>query len=770
MGNLRPPSDVFIVCLRKLVSALRSPSVVCLGLALWLSGCAPEPPPSAPPTDPIPSFQPKPRVSAAPRGPVVIGPNRRERVAAGSRPPVTAVPSAAHVTPSPPPLPPVAEALSLEQVPLPAFVNEVFSKALHLTVQIDQRVTSRTDIVTLRTGRPLPADELFGMAKNILAGYGIGVSWDGSVLHIAPEDALLAQMPELIRSRAVPEMPIALRPIFQVVDLHQVSAADMAAWLTNAYGAKVKIFPAGKAAEVMLFGLPENVRAAVDATTTLDQARLAGRQSLRVTPVYWTARDLAGKLVDVLRAEGYDVASSAAPTAGTQSTVMLVPVEANNSLIAFAADAKVLAHIRQWIADLDQPGQADPLRSIFIYMVQNTTASSLGRIVQGVLGGQAVVGPASEVPLERAGRSRASAIASTTGIGAAASTAANPPTGAAAEPPPAAATAASNQIGAAVPQTAESPGNGASGPRLVIDQARNALVIVGTAQDYQRIRPLLEALDRAPREALIEVTIAELTLDDTHNLGINWTSVNHLGKDYTQRLGTGTNVLTSGGGLELGTSGFNYAILNGVGDVRALLNAFAENKRLSVLSTPRVLAKSGSEARIEVGTEVPIITSQGSTNTIQNAGTTGILQSIDYRKTGVLMTVTPVIHSGNRIDLTVSQEVSQALSNTTPGITSPLIQNRRVSTELTLGDGQTVVIGGLISESRTATDNGVPYLKDVPGLGLLFRNQALTKDRTELLVFITPYVISSDADAAAITAQFRDQMRGWTLPATRPRW
>jgi general secretion pathway protein D len=225
-----------------------------------------------------------------------------------------------------------------------------------------------------------------------------------------------------------------------------------------------------------------------------------------------------------------------------------------------------------------------------------------------------------------------------------------------------------------------------------------------------------------------------------------------------------------GGGLALGTSGFNYAILNGVGDVRVILNAFSSDNHLSVLSTPRVLAKSGSEARIEVGTEVPIVTSQGSTNTIQNAGTTGILQSIDYRKTGVLLAVRPVIHAANRIDLTVSQEVSAALPNTTPGISTPLIQNRNVATELSLSDGQTVVIGGLISETRTASDSGVPYLKDLPGVGNLFRNQSLSKEKTELLVFITPYVISGDADAAAITEQFQEQMRRWPVPSTQLRW
>ena len=233
----------------------------------------------------------------------------------------------------------------------------------------------------------------------------------------------------------------------------------------------------------------------------------------------------------------------------------------------------------------------------------------------------------------------------------------------------------------------------------------------------------------------------------------------------SQELGTGKSFLgATTKGLALGTTGFNYAILNSSADKQILLNAIAQKSRLSVLSTPRVLAESGREAKIEVGTEVPIITSQGSTNTIQNAGTTGILQSIEYRKTGVLLTVKPVVHSGDRIDLSVVQEVSQALTNTTPGITSPLIQNRKVSTQVTLGDGQTVVIGGLITENRTDTDSGIPYLRDIPGLGLLFNNQTPTKSRSELLVFITPYVISNDADSARITEQFRDQMRRWPIP------
>ena len=110
------------------------------------------------------------------------------------------------------------------------------------------------------------------------------------------------------------------------------------------------------------------------------------------------------------------------------------------------------------------------------------------------------------------------------------------------------------------------------------------------------------------------------------------------------------------------------------------------------------------------------------------------------------------------------------IPNTTPGISSPLIQNRNVSTELSLADGQTVAIGGLISDNRNAGDAGVPYLKDIPGVGQLFRSQTVSRDRTELIVFITPYVISGDADAAAITEQFRNQMRAWPVPSTKLHW
>ena len=751
-----------------------------------LSACT-NPPSPPPPLETTPTIAGKSSTPISAGGPLVIGPSgARTKAAPGPRPPEAAPPALPSGGGVPLPVSGSGEALSLEQVPLPAFINEVFSKTLKLNVQIDQAVMSRNDLVTLRTGGPLSAQELFAMAQSILADYGIAVSWDGRVLHVVTDQQLMAGMPAVIRGRAVPELSPALRPIFQVVDLHQVSASDMMQWLTNAYGANVRVIASPSTSSIMLFGLPQNVQAAVEAVQVLDQARLAGRGSLRVSPVYWTARDLAGKLVQVLKAEGYDASAAASTaTAAPEGTISIVPVETNNSLIVFAADPKVLTHVRQWVADLDQPGLVDPTHDIFVYFVQNTTAASIGGTVQAVLGGQAAVSAPAEAQLEQAGRTQSLPTLGQSGLGQ--STPGTGGQGLAAppvqlpSPPPTPQTAVEPL--STNPATQPGAARGQTGPRVVVDSPRNALIIIGSAQDYERVRPLLQTLDKAPREALIEVTVAEVDLNDTNNLGIEWTAVTPFGATRTQSFGTGANVLNpplpngTGGspgvgvGLPLGTSGFNYTILNNLGDVYAVLNAFAQNNGLSVLSTPRVLAESGQAANIEVGTQVPIITSQGSTNTIQNAGTTGILQSIQYTQTGVLLSVRPVIHSGNRIDLTVSQEVSEALPNPqAPAITSPYIQNRNVSTQLSLSDGQTVVIGGMIAENRTSGDSGIPYLKDIPGLGLLFRSQMLSKTRTELLVFITPYVISNDGDAAAITRQFQDQMSKWTIPRTELHW
>ena len=315
---------------------------------------------------------------------------------------------------------------------------------------------------------------------------------------------------------------------------------------------------------------------------------------------------------------------------------------------------------------------------------------------------------------------------------------------------PAAVPAGATVIGAA-PRTRSS--------RVVVNAATNALIFQGGMEDYTSILNLLQQLDQPAKAALIEVTVAEVNLTDAQQLGVEW-SLNNA------TLGKSSWVGGTLGNLGIGSGGLVLNSVNAAGRTRAAINALANSNRARVLSSPRIMARNGEAATIQVGQEVPVITSQ---QTTAATGSTGILQSVQYRNTGVILKVKPIIHAGDRIELEVSQEVSSAQSTTTGVASSPTISTRKVDTKLTLRDGATVLLGGLMSSNQTNGDSGIPFLKDVPAVGQLFRVNTDNTTRTELIVLITPYIISDDKDAQAITDAFRSRLGDWAQDAPLPR-
>ncbi len=184
--------------------------------------------------------------------------------------------------------------------------------------------------------------------------------------------------------------------------------------------------------------------------------------------------------------------------------------------------------------------------------------------------------------------------------------------------------------------------------------------------------------------------------------------------------------------------------------LQAQFNAFASNNNVNILSRPRIVAKSGGDAQIQVGTDIPIISSQAAGN-VQTNGSTQVLQTVQYRQTGIILKVKPTIYGDNRIDLEISQEVSNQLGSSSGAIASPAIQNRSISTALSLEDGATAVLGGLMSNNYTKSNSGIPYLKDIPILGTAFKTNTLGGDRDALVVLVTPHVIH-DADEMSAVA------------------
>ncbi len=284
--------------------------------------------------------------------------------------------------------------LTIEQMPLPAFVNTVFGETLHLSFEIDPKLAQRTDPVTLRTGRRLQPNEILALARAVLRDYGISVITTDKLVRIVPSEALLSQSPDIIRGRSSREIAENLRPIYEYLPMANVSANDMAGWLQTAFGAKVRISTAPQANAILVLGLPEDVQAANEAIRTLDQPRLAGRRSLRIEPVFWSPSQLAERLTDILRAEGYSVGT----TLQNPGAIVLLPLRPSNSLVVFAADQKTLSHVEDWARDLDRVSQVDPQRSLFYYGVRNTTAESLANVLNAVLAGNIAAHAAATAP------------------------------------------------------------------------------------------------------------------------------------------------------------------------------------------------------------------------------------------------------------------------------------------------------------------------------------------------------------------------------------
>ncbi len=622
-------------------------------------------------------------------------------------------------------------AISIDSLSLPAFINEIYGNILRLTFQIDPELAGRKDLVTLRAAEAQAPEQLDALARKVLASYGVAIRRDGEMLHFVPEAKAAGPgaLPLLTSGRTLPEVPLDHRPVFHLVPLHVVRNTQVMLWLRSAYNdPKLQIFEDAERNAILLLGPPALVRQGVEAAILFDQPAMKGRHSLRIDPAFIDAESLAQMLVDVLNSEG--VAASLKPPLGS---LHILPLRTINTVLVFAAAPEILAHVRQWAVTLDQPSEGVAHDSFFYYQVQETSAAEMVKSLEGMLGsalqGGGLAGP---VPVPAL------------------------PAGTAA---PAAGAAGSARSGAraraADNKNAMASSSGAS-RRLAVDESRNSIIFYGASEEWRAIRALLQEMDKPPRQVLIEVTVAEITLADSLDLGLEW-MLKGVG------LGHLSGKVATLSGLGVGSQGLLYTLDN-AGDTRLLLNAFATRNLVNILSSPKVMVKSGKEATIDVGTEVPLVVSQSSSSDMTTDGDSSILQEIQYRKTGVLLKVKPVVHSGNRVDLELSQEVSEATANTTSSVNSPSIFSRKINTTLSLEDGGSILIGGLISSSKSKIRNSVPLLGELPLLGPLFRVDSDSDSRTELMVLIVPYVIDNGQRAREVSRELRGRFEGIETP------
>ena len=606
---------------------------------------------------------------------------------------------------------------------IPQFAATVFGGVLGVPYTMTPDVAQRVETIAGGTGGTVSKRNLFRMTQLALKQYGIDVYIENGFVTVGdPGSAGAPGGSQIVRGRAV---PTANGRVVQVFNVQTVEVNALQALLSQTFGAvaQAQVTPDVASNSLIITGNGRDVAQLVRLLREIDQPRFAGANVLRVEPAFMSADTLAAAVEQALTAEGYAVSRNAS----APRSIMILSYPTANQVLIFAKDPELADRANYWVSNLDRPATLGDKAATFVYQVRNTDAASLGRLA---------IGQAPQT------------------------TSAQPPVGVPGAAP----------LGASLGGGPQSQNNaGASSEsgqflqgRLLTDPVGNRILFTGTASDYAQLRALLATLDTPAPQVVMEIMIAEVTLTDKTALGVQ------LFGEHTSGDGSWTG---DTGGIEIGGGGASFTFTGP--DLRAAINANASNNRVNVLQRPQLVARSGEMVRFQVGTDVPIITSQRAIDT--NTGNNGsdVLQSVQYRQTGVITEVTPIVY-GDRIDLTITQEISSAGEPPAgTSIGSPTILNRSLTTRIQVANGWTGVLGGLIANNYSKTNSGVPFLKDLPLVGSAFQANSVSGDRTELLILVTPHIVRSDqymadrADryAADMNAAFRTGA-GWSYTLT----
>ena len=604
--------------------------------------------------------------------------------------------------------------------------------------------------VTVQTSRPLTQDQLLPTLETLLRASNAVLVREEGVYRIIPAVGVLRQgnlTPRLRGSRVGYSV--------RIVPLSYVSAIEMqtiiAPFLPE--GSILKVDPTRNL--LMLAGTPQELNSVQDTIDTFDVNWLRGMSigMFRLRNV--ESQALATELNQLLGE------NSGTPIAGL---VRLVPLSKLNSVLVISPQREYLREVAVWIERLDGIGG----ERLYVYPVQNSRADYIAELLNGLFnlegggkgaerGGELAPGlkgaQLSSSGGLNASSSLSSSLSSTSGSSSASGLSAP------GSSTSASAGKASGGIGAVL--GSGGPSAGMEEVRIVADSDNNSLLIWATSQNYERILNTLQTIDVAPRQVLIEATIAEVTLTGQLQYGLQWFFNNSVGRDYTGTgsLGLPTDLTLTDALNSIPSGQFSYAITGSDDIVKVLLNLLAKDSKVKVLSSPQVMVVDNQQATIRVGTQQPI---PSGTSTVNNVTTSG---GVTYKDTGVLLEVLPRVNSGGIVNMEIKQEVvdvgplvdvSQA--GTTARQERAFLQ-RTVTSKVTVKNGQTLVLGGLIRDNRTEGQNGIPVLYKVPVLGALFGNTSEQVDRTELIVLITPRVVQNTDEIDAVTNEIKRKMR-----------
>lgn len=424
------------------------------------------------------------------------------------------------------------------------------------------------------------------------------------------------------------------------------------------------------------------------------------------------------------------------------SMIRIEPLERLNALLVITPQVSYLKEMRAWIKRLDRPGSEPGIR-LYVYQVKNRKATDLATVVGDIFAGRRARRPGPEKARMAPGLApvRLESLAQESQQLGEARTPAERPE------------ASGEQTGGAGLTLLEG-----TDVRIVADEQNNSVLVLATSAEYKIVEAALRKLDVVPLQVLVEASIIEITLTDDLRYGLEWFFKNNT--PNSGKTSQGLLNFNDEGGIGPIIPGFSYAVVDAADTVRAVLNALATDSKINVISSPSLMVLDNKTAEIRVGDQIPIrIGSQTA------VGGTSI-ESIQYKDTGVLLQVTPRVNAGGLVTMEISQEVTDV-----GPIEEQLEGNRRflqrnIKSTVAIQGGETIVLGGLITENHTTTKSGVPVLYRIPVIGNLFGSTSDENERRELVVLITPQVVENNQDAIDITEEFKKRLK--KLQPARP--
>ena len=596
-----------------------------------------------------------------------------------------------------------------------------------------------TGIATIRTSKPVSRQDLIPILEMLLRQNGQVMVKEEGMYKIMP--ASLGTRGSVSPALGGTSKPLPNGYSVQIIQLKFVGVADMARILAPYQVDATSVQQDALRNLLIISGTQRELRHLLDIVELFDVDFLAGYS----IGLYQLSTDVKALGADLDRLFGQGTAS---PLAGI---VKYIPIERLNALLVVTTQPRYLEEAKKWIERLDRSGGVAGGLRLNVYPVQHGKAEKLAALLSEVYGNKGTGTTPTLAPGQRPAQITTAPAA------------------------PGSPVAPQTPLQSALQSLVSFAGGGvgvSKDVRIIADNDNNALLILASPSDYETIQSALRQLDVPRRQVSVEVLVAEVTLTDGLQFGIEWfvnarnNTVGSL-RDASTGLPRLPGLLDAAGNaldprsLIPTAKGLQLINIGPGGDIRAVLHALGTDGRSKVISTPRVMVLDNEKATINVGDQISVDT--GASTGTGTGGT--VVTTRQYLSTGVILSVTPRINAGGRVTLDVNQEVS----NPTSDGTNPNIATRKAQTVVTVSSGETMVLAGLIQDTNVTGSSGLPLLSKIPLIGGLFGSQSLTKKRTELVLLITPTVVTNSDDARAVTDEIRKKLPALEkfLPATQ---